>query len=203
MKSSVFDESGVSVEKSSGPDEKEIIRRAQHGDVRAFEQLVHHYQQRVLSLAFRMVGDPDGAKDIAQDVFIRLYRFLPQFKPGRNFFTWLYRIVVNVSYDFLKDRGRYKEIPLDDVAHNTPALITQEKPVRELDEIMEQLLETLSSPQKTVFVLREAEGLSGREIAKILDCPEGTVRSHLHHARKHLKYLIEKMYPEFLEGIQT
>jgi RNA polymerase sigma-70 factor (ECF subfamily) len=196
LKSSVFDESGR-------PDEKEIIRLAQHGDVKAFERLVHHYQQRVLSLAFRMVGDPDGAKDVAQDVFIRLYRFLPQFKPGRNFFTWLYRIVVNVSYDFLKNRGRYRGIPLDEVAQSTPALISQENPVGELDKIMEQLLETLSSPQKTVFILREAEGLSGKEIAGILECPEGTVRSHLHHARKQLKYLFEKMYPEFLEGIRT
>ena len=204
LKNSIPGDPIVKTRAANDMDEKEIILRAGTGDIKAFEKLVSLYQNRVLSLAHRIVGNPDEARDVAQDVFIRLYRFLPKFKPGKNFFTWLYRIVVNASYDFLKKKGRFKMVSLDEVSLNTPSLIQKEDPsTGELNQIVEQLVEMLSSTQKTVFILRETEELSHGEIAKILNIPQGTVRSHLHHARKHLKQLLEQNYPEFLEGIQT
>jgi RNA polymerase sigma-70 factor (ECF subfamily) len=202
LKNSIPGNPIVKTRVADGMDEKEIILRAGTGDIRAFERLVSLYQSRVLSLAHRIVGNPDEARDVAQDVFIRLYRFLPQFKPGKKFFTWLYRIVVNASYDFLKKEGRFKMVSLDEVPIDTPALIQKEESSSgELNQIMEQLVETLSSTQKTVFILREVEELSHKEIARVLGCPQGTVRSHLHYARQHLKHLLEQHYPEFLEGI--
>ena len=179
-----------------------IIRSAQVGDIRAFERLVKHYQQRVISVACRIVGNQEDARDVAQDVFVRLYRFLPQFKNEKRFFTWLYRIIVNTSYDFLKKKNRYRSVPLEDVPTDAPAMIDEnEGSFGEINQKIVELIETMSSPQKTAFILRDVEGFSSKEIARIMECPEGTIRSHLHRARKQLRILLENNYPELLEGI--
>ncbi len=188
--------------KANLKNDSEIIRLAQNGNLQAFEKLVKEYQQRVVSIALKIVGNPEDARDVAQDVFIRLYRFLPQFKKEKQFFSWLYRIVVNASFDFLKRENRYRSIPLEDISNTPQSTVHQNNGQdNEFQEIVGELIETLSSPQKTAFILREVEGFSCREISKIMDCPGGTVRSHLHFARKHLKNLLEKYYPEFIEGL--
>ncbi len=87
--------------RSDFKNERALIRRAQSGDIRAFEKLVRIYQPRVISLAYRIVGNPDDARDVAQETFVRVYLFLSRFRNERRFFTWLYRIAINVSYDFL------------------------------------------------------------------------------------------------------
>lgn len=178
------------------------IRLAQNGDVQAFEKLVKEYQQRVVSTAFKIVGSPEDAKDVAQEVFIRLYRFLPQFKHEKKFFTWLYRIVINASFDHLRRIKKYRSVPLKNLTNSIQLNINQNnKQDNEFQRIVGRLIETLSSSQKTAFILREVEGFSCKEISKIMDCTNSTVRSHLHFARKHLKDLLEKYYPEFIEGI--
>ena len=189
-------------QRTSSMSENEIIRSAQNGNLQAFELLVKEYQTRVVSIAFKIVGSPEDAKDVAQEVFIRLYRFLPRFKKEKQFFSWLYRIVINASYDFLKRGNRYRTVPLEDISDIKRSTVHHSSGREsELQEIIGELIETLSSPQKTAFILREVEGFSCREISKIMDCPGGTVRSHLHFARKRLKDLVEKHYPEFVEGL--
>ena len=184
-------------------DEPGLIRRARSGDVQAFELLVRHYQQRVLALACSIVDNPADARDVAQEVFIRVYRFLPSFNLRKRFFTWLYRIVVNCSYDFLKREKRFRHDPLDEAVIDA-AVEPGEKRIRdsgELSETISGLLGTLSAPQKTAFILRDVEGLSCKETAAVMNCPSGTVRSHLHFARRRLRDLLKDNYPEFLEGI--
>ncbi|MBN2414839.1 sigma-70 family RNA polymerase sigma factor [bacterium] len=182
-------------------DEPGLIRRAQSGDVQAFEMLVRHYQPRVLSLACSIVDDPADARDVAQEVFIRVYRFLPSFEHRKRFFTWLYRIILNCSYDFLKREKRFRHDPLDEAVIAGEAAPGEGR-IRngDLSEVITGLLGTLSVAQKTAFVLRDVEGLSCKEAAAIMDCPQGTLRSHLHFARRRLRDLLKNNYPEYLEG---
>lgn len=181
--------------------ERSLIRQARRGDMQAFQALVEAYEKRVLSIAYQMTGDSEAARDIAQEVFIRLYRFLSKYKPHKRFFTWLYRITVNASYDYLKRERRFRSVPLDGLKYE-PAGKIQHSETSEMEMIVNQLLDYLSTPQKTAFVLRETEGLSCTEIAKVMNCPCGTVRSYLFYARKHLKKKIRSQYPEFIEGCQ-
>jgi len=182
--------------------ENELIKSAQKGDIKAFETLVRQYQQRVTGLAVTIVGSRSHALDVAQETFIRVYRFLPSFNTRKNFFTWLYKITVNCSYDFLKREKKYRALPLETIP---PAQHTGDQTdsflMAEMQEKIHELLDTLSVPQKTAFILRDVHGFSCRETAHIMDCPSGTVRSHLHFARKRLRTLVKSQYPEFLEGI--
>jgi RNA polymerase sigma-70 factor (ECF subfamily) len=170
----------------------------------AFGALVRMYENRVGAVAFRIVGDRDAALDVAQEVFIRLYRFLPRFNAEKRFFTWLYRIVVNASYDYLRKNHRFQTVPLDDpsfraLSDGSAADASEDDMRRRIHD----LLDLLSVPQRTAFLLREVEGFSCEDIARVMACPAGTVRSHIHLARKKMRMLIEKHYPEYLEGMRN
>lgn len=181
-------------------DENAIIRAAQTGDLGAFEALVNLYRRRVLAIAYNLVNNRDDAQDIAQNVFIRLYRYLPKFDPKRTFFTWLYQMTVNASYDFLRRNKRLQTVEIDDaeIENVTSGL---DSAVRlELTDKLGQLLHALPLDQKTTFILRDVEGLSVKETAEILQQPAGTIKSHLHHARKKLKGMIQQKYPDLIEG---
>ena len=180
--------------------EKQSLKQAQDGDTSAFEQVVKSYQQRVQAIAYRIVGDREGARDVAQEVFIRLYRFLGQYKNNKQFFTWLYRIIVNASFDYLKKQNRFQTVPLEDIPENIPELVYHANQQEEMAVIITKFVDTLSSPQRAAFLLREVENLSCKEIGEIMQCPTGTVRSYLFYARKNLKSLIEKHYPEYMKG---
>jgi RNA polymerase sigma-70 factor (ECF subfamily) len=183
-------------------EEAVLLRRAQSGDHRAFEVVVKTYERRVVSTAHRLLGSVDDAWDVAQEVFVRLYRFLPRYDVRRPFFPWLYRIVVNACLDHARaTRRRGETVPLDEMP---PGAHPHVDPVGRGHEVRDKiygLTDRLSKPQKTVFVLREVEGFSCREIASIMEISQGTVRSHLHHARKRLRDLLALHYPEFLEGM--
>jgi RNA polymerase sigma-70 factor (ECF subfamily) len=179
--------------------ERRLIHRARRGDLQAFQALVEQYEKRVLGIAYQMTGDPDAARDIAQEVFLRLYRFLPQFHTQKRFFTWLYRITVNAGYDYLKRELRFRSVPLEELTHE-PAGNSDHPEKNEMTAVIRKLVDQLSTPQKTAFLLRETEGLSCKEIAKAMECPAGTVRSYLFYARKILKEKIRSQYPEFIEG---
>lgn len=179
-----------------------LIKKARKGDVRAFESLFHRYHMRVLNLAYRIVGDSDGAKDVTQETFIRLYRSLGQFKNEKKFFSWVYRITVNLCYDHLRREKRHRGSPLEENVINSNQEPEGDNTDSELIEKIYEMTGLLSTDQKSTFILREVEGLSCKEIARILDCKVGTVRSHLFHARTKLRRMILENYPELLEGIQ-
>jgi RNA polymerase sigma-70 factor, ECF subfamily len=183
------------------PSDPDLIVRAVSGDRRAFEMLFHRYEKRVIGLAYRLTGDADLAADVTQEVFLRVYRSLSSFQLGRKFFTWLYKITVNASIDLMKKSGKARETPLK--TEDIEALHVADPTPDGQDGTMEvvwSLVQQLSSPQRTAFILRETEDLSCGEIAAVMGCSAGTVRSHLSHARTRLRNAIMAHYPELKDG---
>ena len=174
-----------------------LVERVKLGDVRAFEMLVVKYQRRVERLIGRMVRDVDLVQDIAQETFIRVYRALPQFRGDSAFYTWLYRIAVNTAKKALMDMKRdplvseaalhsdedgeeisRAENELTDGA--TPEALLASK---EIAAAVNAAIDALSNDLRQAITLREIEGLSYEEIAEVMNCPIGTVRSRIFRAR--------------------
>ncbi len=184
-------------------DEAALIRAAAQGDAHAFEQLVRLKRDRVVRTAYQVTGDLEDARDVAQGVFLRLWRVLPTFDPKRRFDTWLYRITVNAAIDHLRSRGgRGVELPLPE---DPSALGFVSNPSAEerldlaaLQRVFQRLAEGLAPRQRAVFVLREIEGLETPEIARILEVSESTVRNHWMQARRILREALERDYPGLL-----
>lgn len=185
-----------------------LIRRCRAGEEAAFEEMVAAYHRRVWSIAYQMSGDPDDADDITQEAFVRVYRSIGRFREESSFSTWLYRITMNLCTDFLRRRRRHGEpLSLDQVEAEGRAETRQSpiaagsvagthnpsgNPLREAEtaELRSRLTEAvLSLPEyyRAVVVLRDIEGLSYREIASVLGCPEGTVMSRLFYAKRALR----------------
>lgn len=185
-------------------EEAALIERIRRGDRQAFRVLVDRYQRRVYTLALGFVRDPDEARDISQEAFLKVYRHLDTFHGQSNFYTWLYRITVNLCIDLRRKAGRDNQAEFDErIAHEeagSPA--DQISPGRlrfdpakalhnrELRERLNAALEQLSESHRSVLLLREVEGLSYKEIAEVLECPEGTVMSRLFHARRQMQQLL-------------
>lgn len=187
-------------------DEAALIDRCRRGDKQAFRVLVERYQRRVYALALGFVRDPDEARDISQEAFLKVYRHLDTFQGQAGFYTWLYRITVNLCIDLRRKAGRSNQSEFDErIAHEeagSPAdqLSPQRlnfDPMRaaqssELRGRIQGALEKLSESHRAVLLLREVEGLSYKEIADVLECPEGTVMSRLFHARKQMQELLQE-----------
>ena len=175
-----------------------LVERVKLGDVRAFEMLVVKYQRRIERLIGRMVRDTDLVQDIAQETFIRVYRALPQFRGDSAFYTWLYRIAVNTAKKALMDMKRdplvseaalrsdedgeeisRAENELTDGA--TPEALLASK---EIGVAVNAAIDALSDDLRQAITLREIEGLSYEEIAEVMNCPIGTVRSRIFRARE-------------------
>jgi len=179
-------------------DEMPLVRRAQKGDLQAYDQLVRRYQERIYATVYHMTANHEDANDLAQEAFIKAFRALKSFKGGSSFYTWVYRIAVNKTINFLKQRKNKAQMSLDDLdvnAEHDPALIaliSDKTPRREinLSELQERLntaLQKLSEPHRMVVILHDVQGLSHEEIAKIMECNVGTVRSRLFYARQQLQ----------------
>jgi RNA polymerase sigma-70 factor (ECF subfamily) len=175
-----------------------LIERAKRGDQRAFEMLVVKYQRRIERLIARMVRDTDLVADIAQETFIRAYRALPQFRGESAFYTWLYRIAVNTAKKTLVEAkrdpivtesalgARADEDETSRVEHElshseTPEAVLASK---EIAATVNAAIEALSEDLRQAITLREIEGLSYEEIAEVMRCPIGTVRSRIFRARE-------------------
>ena len=175
-----------------------LVERTKRGDVRAFEMLVVKYQRRIERLISRMVRDVDLVPDIAQETFIRAYRAIPQFRGESAFYTWLYRIAVNTAKKALVELKRdplISEAALvsrddgDETSRTENELSHGESPEallasKEIAAAVNQAIEALSEDLRQAIVLREIEGLSYEEIAAVMDCPIGTVRSRIFRARE-------------------
>ena len=187
--------------------ERFLIIKAQKGDRQSFRELFLAYSKRVDGVALGIMGQHDRAEEVTQEVFIRLYRSISNYDVKRNFFTYLYRITVNVCFDHLKKEKTRSTVSMnseDDQFSNLPG-----EPMHNPHEKMEQkeirrmirkLVDRLGPKQRAAFILRDIEGLDSKEVADILKCSKTTVRAHLHFARKSLKHMIETEYPEFREA---
>jgi len=178
--------------------EQELVRRARRGDLEAYDDLVRRYQERIYATIYHMTSNHDDANDLAQDTFIKAYQALKSFKGGSSFYTWVYRIAVNKTINFLKQRKGRAHLSLNDLdlnAEHDPdlvALISDKTPRREanLNELQEKLneaMQKLSEPHRLVVTLHDVQGLAHEEIAEIMDCNIGTVRSRLFYARQQLQ----------------
>jgi RNA polymerase sigma factor (sigma-70 family) len=183
--------------------EVDLVQRARNGDLSAYDELVKRYQERIYATIYHMTSNHEDANDLAQDAFIKAFSALKSFKGGSTFYTWLYRIAVNKTINFLKQRKNKYHLSLNDLdfnAENDPdlvALISHKTPQRDagLSELQKKLNEALlklSEPHRMVVVLHDVQGQSHDEIAEIMGCNIGTVRSRLFYARQQLQgYLAE------------
>ena len=178
--------------------EMDLVRRAQRGDLAAYDELVQRYQERIYATVYHMTSNHEDANDLAQDSFIKAFQALKSFKGGSSFYTWLYRIAVNKTINFLKQRKNRTHMSLNDLDFNTEnnpdlvALISEKTPrrdagLKELQEKLNAALLKLSEPHRLVVVLHDVQGLSHEEVAKVMDCNIGTVRSRLFYARQQLQ----------------
>ncbi len=175
--------------------DQQLVERAQGGDKHAFEMLVAKYQRKLGRLLSRFIRDPAEVEDVAQEAFIKAYRALPSFRGESAFYTWLYRIGINTAKNYLVAQGRRAPTSTDfdaDEAEtfedadqlrdiNTPESLMQSKQVA---ETVNAAMESLPEELRTAIVLREIEGLSYEEIAEVMSCPIGTVRSRIFRARE-------------------
>jgi len=183
-------------------DERALIERCRAGDVAAFEPLVEKYRQRVWRLAFQVLRDREEAWDCAQDAFVRAFQSLGSFRGQSAFYTWLFRIAMNVATDRLRSRGAQarafgtQAIPAEEWERTAPdpqARPDQAAIGAERRERISQALDTLPPNARAIIMLSDVEGLSYREIATVLNCPIGTVMSRLHNARRRLRTALGPM----------
>ncbi len=187
--------------------EGDLVRHARRGDLAAYDELVRRYQERIYATIYHMTANHDDANDLAQESFIKAYQALKTFKGGSSFYTWLYRIAVNKTINFIKQRKNKYHLSLNDLdinAENDPdlvALVSHKTPSRDagLSELQKKLNESLlklSEPHRMVVILHDIQGMSHEEIAEIAGCNVGTVRSRLFYARQQLQGdLAEYMKP--------
>jgi len=174
--------------------DKQLVLRVQQGDKNAFDLLVIKYQQKIMSLISRYVHDADEVQDVAQEAFIKAYRALPGFRGDSAFYTWLYRIAINTAKNHLVSRSRRppgSDVDLEDAQYieSADALRDRESPEaalfgEELRTTVNKALDALPDDLRTAVTLREFDGLSYEEIAEVMDCPVGTVRSRIFRARE-------------------
>ena len=186
--------------------DRELISRAQGGEPRAFEALVYRYDKKVLAIASSYTSNPDEAKDIYQEVFIRVYRSLSGFEFRSEFSTWLYRIATNVCLSHKVRNKSRAFMSIDDLDHSErelqgmgtarPRSVNPERHTQntEISQHIEDAMQHLSPQQRLVFTLKHYQGYKLREIASMMDCAEGTVKKYLFTATEKLRKRLRKLY---------
>ena len=174
--------------------DQQLVDQVMAGNKNAFNLLVMRYQHRVAALIARFVKDPREVEDVAQEAFFKAYRALPLFRGDSAFYTWLYRIAVNTAKNYLVARSRRppaQDLEIDEVEPTETGSVLREiespegsLSTSELKVAIEAALDSLPEELKTAFILREFSGLSYEDIAEVMDCPVGTVRSRIFRARE-------------------
>jgi RNA polymerase sigma-70 factor (ECF subfamily) len=196
-------EPGLTRAARSGPpvdvaQEQSWVRRSQQGDTGAYDELVRRYQERIYATIYHMTSNHEDANDLAQETFIKAFQAIKSYKGGSSFYTWVYRIAVNKTINFLKQRKNRTHMSLNDLDFNAEhdpdlvALVSDKTPRREVNlaELQEKLnaaMQKLSEPHRLVVTLHDVQGLPHDEIAEIMGCNIGTVRSRLFYARQQLQ----------------
>lgn len=186
--------------KNMTPVDSDLILKARDGDMMAFEQLVYRYDKQVLSMAASYVNSSEDAKDIYQEVFLRVFRSLKKFELRSEFSTWLYRITTNVCLTHRSRRKRHVHASIhegegDDEAHGVAGDSESDRQAlgSEISDRVRQALTTLSSQQRMVFTLRHYEEYKLREIAAMMNCSEGTVKKYLFTATRRMREQLKDM----------
>ncbi|MFP4597282.1 MAG: sigma-70 family RNA polymerase sigma factor [Persicimonas sp.] len=188
--------------------ERQLVRALKRRDEEAFSELVRVFQHRVFNIVYRIVGDRQESEDVAQEVFVAVFKYIDSFRGEAKFSTWLYRIATNRAKNrikYLARRSHNKHQDIDDTpeskVNSNPAgggmFRPDEKALgNELHAIVKQGLETLSEDHRAVIVLRDVEGMTYEEIAEVCEVAEGTVKSRLYRARVALKEYVESRYDD-------
>ena len=183
--------------------DKELVRRVKKGDKQAFDLLFSRYQHKILNLVSRYLRDQQDVEDVTQEAFIKAFRALPRFRGESAFYTWLYRIAINTAKNHLVARSRRPpgvEVDIDDAefmdgpdvrreSESPEAVLSRD----ELSEVINATLSELPDDLRSAVTLREFDGLSYEQIAEIMDCPVGTVRSRIFRAREAIDQRIEPL----------
>jgi RNA polymerase sigma-70 factor (ECF subfamily) len=193
-------------EQKTEPTDQQLVVRVQKGDKRAFDLLVLKYQYKVHAIVARFIRDNDEVRDVVQEAFIKAYRALPKFRGDSQFYTWLYRIAVNTAKNYLVARSRRppsSDVDLDDAEYysGSDQLKDHSSPENQLfrDQLevaINQAIVELPEDLRTAVTLREYEGLSYEDIAAVMDCPVGTIRSRIFRGRE----AIDARVVELVEG---
>lgn len=180
--------------------DEELVALAKKGETRAYDQLVRRYTPKVYTLVYNMLSNRQDAEDLVQEIFVKAYRALRRFRGQASFFTWLYRIAVNHTLNFIKSsQRRGNSVSLEDAnfgIETDPAYLSlktrispfREVSLKELQERLNAALQSLSEKHRVVVVMHDIQGIPHQEIAKMLRCSPGTVRSRLFYARKQLQH---------------
>jgi RNA polymerase sigma-70 factor (ECF subfamily) len=188
-------------------DDRELVESARKGDRDAFRTLFERYHRRAYALAFGVLRNQDDALDIVQDAFIKAHKYLDKFEGNSSFYTWLYRIVMNLAIDHLRKHRRVKPVELDDqhleeaaagddtllpkMLGGNPGRALLDKEIRaRIDEALGELSEN----HRSVLVMRELEGMSYEEMAQAMGCSKGTIMSRLFHARKNMQKRLADLF---------
>jgi RNA polymerase sigma-70 factor (ECF subfamily) len=192
-------------------EDRVLIERAQAGDMSAFRRLVERHQRRAFAVAFALVRDENDARELVQDAFLRAFKNLPTFQGGSSFFTWLYRIVTNLGIDLIRKPGRRQTSDLEENRLDLEDGVDLDLPFvsrldggdpadvvrrREIGARVQVALDALPSYHRAVIVMREIDGLSYEEMAKVMDVSKGTIMSRLFHARQKLQRALADCYEE-------
>jgi RNA polymerase sigma-70 factor, ECF subfamily len=195
-------------------DDLTLVKRVRNGDQRAFKLLVERYQRKIYAVALGMLRDKEEAMDVSQEAFVKVYRYLDHFKGDSSFYTWLYRITVNICIDAIRRRGggrgetvEFDEtMPMDVAEANIGALGSrlgtnpQKAALRkELAGKIQEALGEVPEKHRAILLLREIEGMSYEDLSRTLKIPKGTVMSRLFHARTK----VQKILSEYLELDET
>ncbi|MHB8997891.1 MAG: RNA polymerase sigma factor, partial [Thermoanaerobaculia bacterium] len=175
------------VEEPTEIDDRQLVEAIRRGDSDRYAELVRRKTGKVYGLCYRVIGNPEDAKDIAQLAFIKVWENLEKYDPQYTFDTWLYRIVTNVAIDFIRSRQSRDtavQSSLRLVKTSTDAEQTVSMQRKEVERVFEDVSSVLSEKQKVIFVMKEMDDLPSAEISRILGCKESTVRNHLFNARK-------------------
>jgi|ERR1041384_20594 RNA polymerase sigma-70 factor (ECF subfamily) len=172
-----------------------MIERAKAGDAAAFEEMIGCYQRKVITTSWRMLGNREDARDAAQEVFLRVYKYVGGFRADQDFGAWLYRIIVNVCRDQMRRRGRPEQFTSFEAerefgsfdAHASTEDVEASAIRSQQQALIAQALDTLSKKERAAIVLRDLEGLTTEEVARVLGSSQTTVRSHISSARAKIK----------------
>ncbi|MBK29049.1 MAG: RNA polymerase subunit sigma-24 [Verrucomicrobiales bacterium] len=178
--------------------EKEVVKRAQKGDMEACDELIQKYQERIYSTIYHMISNHEDASDLAQITFIKAIRKINNFKGQSSFFTWLYRIAVNNTINFIRTKRKRVILSINqmdeefDRGEELLGLVSKETPQREINRlelqgILNAAMLKLSANHRLVVTLHDVQGMPHEQIGEIMDCNTNTVRTRLHYARKQLQ----------------